>query len=198
MAGALKRHYNLKHPEETYENAGPGRPNPETLKQQGGMKCPECEFVYGTKWELTRHLKTKHNLKVVDGNWEVAEEAEDQYVSVENEEPLTEAPLAVLEDSGNVQQITELSSETHNAVASMVAMAPGSVTVVQQLQVAQEQEVGDCSNQLMVVNAGEGLEGDQLMVVEDGHGLDALTVLTQGENTHHYIVYIQEQTVEIN
>lgn len=38
----------------------------------GGMKCPECEFVYGTKWELTRHLKTKHNLKVVEGNWEVA------------------------------------------------------------------------------------------------------------------------------
>lgn len=36
------------------------------------MKCPECEFVYGTKWELTRHLKTKHNLKVVEGNWEVA------------------------------------------------------------------------------------------------------------------------------
>ncbi|KAM4736116.1 zinc finger protein ZFAT isoform 3-T4 [Anableps anableps] len=181
IAGALKRHYNIKHPEETYENAGPGLPNSETLKQQGGMKCPECEFVYGTKWELTRHLKTKHNLKVVEGNWEVAEET---------------APLAVLEDNGNVQQIAELSSETHNAVASMVAMAPGTVTVVQ--QVAQEHEVGDCSNQLMVVNADEGLDGNQVMVVEDGHGLDALTVLTQGENAHHYIVYIQEQTVEIN
>ncbi|XP_014865635.1 PREDICTED: zinc finger protein ZFAT isoform X2 [Poecilia mexicana] len=198
IAGALKRHFNIKHPEETYENAGLGLPNSETLKQQGGMKCPECEFVYGTKWELTRHLKTKHNLKVVEGNWEVAEEAEAQYVSVENEEHLTEAPLAVLEDNGNVQQIAELSSETHNAVASVVAMAPGTVTVVQQVQVAQDHEVGDCSNQLMVVNADEGLDGNQVMVVEDGHGLDALTVLTQGENTHHYIVYIQEQTVEIN
>ncbi|PWA33526.1 hypothetical protein CCH79_00007502, partial [Gambusia affinis] len=165
IAGALKRHFNIKHPEETYENSGPGLPNSETLKQQGGMKCPECEFVYGTKWELTRHLKTKHNLKVVEGN---------------------------------VQQITELSSETHSAVASVVAMAPGTVTVVQQVQVAQDHEVGDCSNQLMVVNADEGLDGNQVMVVEDGHGLDALTVLTQGENTHHYIVYIQEQTVEIN
>uniref|UniRef100_A0A096M243 Zinc finger and AT-hook domain containing n=1 Tax=Poecilia formosa TaxID=48698 RepID=A0A096M243_POEFO len=221
IAGALKRHFNIKHPEETYENAGLGLPNSETLKQQGGMKCPECEFVYGTKWELTRHLKTKHNLKVVEGNWEavcccvpvqVAEEAEAQYVSVENEEHLTEAPLAVLEDNGkhdkstlslwnsfcsirNVQQIAELSSETHNAVASVVAMAPGTVTVVQQVNMITalyDHEVGDCSNQLMVVNADEGLDGNQVMVVEDGHGLDALTVLTQGENTHHYIVYIQE------
>lgn len=35
------------------------------------MKCPECEFVYGTKWELKRHLKSKHSLKVVEGTWEV-------------------------------------------------------------------------------------------------------------------------------
>uniref|UniRef100_A0A3Q2NTQ6 Zinc finger protein ZFAT n=1 Tax=Fundulus heteroclitus TaxID=8078 RepID=A0A3Q2NTQ6_FUNHE len=120
IAGALKRHYNIKHPEETYENAGPGLPNPETLKQQGGMKCPECEFVYGTKWELTRHLKTKHNLKVVEANWEVTN------IKV------------------NMQQVLL-----------------------------------------------------SLCIVSD-HGLDALTVLTQEESTHHYIVYIQEQTVEIN
>lgn len=37
----------------------------------GGMKCPQCEFVYGTKWELNRHLKNKHYLKVVEGTWEV-------------------------------------------------------------------------------------------------------------------------------
>ncbi|XP_027128880.1 zinc finger protein ZFAT-like isoform X2 [Larimichthys crocea] len=78
----------------------------------------------------------------------------------------------------------------------MVAMAPGTVTVVQ--QVADEQEVGNCSNQLMVVNADGGLTGNQVMVVEEAHGLEALTVLTQGENTHHYIVYVQEHTVEIN
>lgn len=66
------------------------------------------------------------------------------------------------------------------------------------LQVADEQEVGNVSNQLMVVNAEGGLTGDQVMVVEEGHGLEALTVLTQGDNTHHYIVYVQEHTVEIN
>ncbi|XP_071326163.1 zinc finger protein ZFAT isoform X2 [Trachinotus anak] len=196
IAGPLKRHYNLKHPNQKYENAGPGLPNPDALKQQGGMKCPECEFVYGTKWELNRHLKSKHSLKVVEGTWEVGEAVEAQYVSVEDEEQLTEAPVAALQDNVNIQQITEFSSETHDAVASMVAMAPGTVTVVQ--QVADEQEVSNCGNQLMVVNADGGLTGDQVMVVEDAHGLEALTVLTQGENTHHYIVYVQEHTVEIN
>uniref|UniRef100_A0A3B4F2J2 Zinc finger and AT-hook domain containing n=1 Tax=Pundamilia nyererei TaxID=303518 RepID=A0A3B4F2J2_9CICH len=134
IAGALKRHYNVKHPDQRYENAGPGLPNPDALKQQGGMKCPECEFVYGTKWELNRHLKSKHSLKVVEGPWEVAD----------------------------------------------------------------EQEVGNCSNQLMVVNTEGALNGDQVMVLEEGHSLEALTVLTQGDDTHHYIVYVQEHTVEIN
>uniref|UniRef100_A0A8C9XWK0 Zinc finger and AT-hook domain containing n=1 Tax=Sander lucioperca TaxID=283035 RepID=A0A8C9XWK0_SANLU len=196
IAGPLKRHYNMKHPDQKYQNAGPGLPNPDALKQQGGMKCPECEFVYGTKWELNRHLKSKHSLKVVEGTWEVGETVEAQYVPVEDEEQLTEEPVAALQDNVNIQQITEFSSETHDAVTSMVAMAPGTVTVVQ--QVADEQEVGNCSNQLMVVNAEGGLVGNQVMVVEDAHGLEALTVLTQGENTHHYIVYVQEHTVEIN
>ncbi|XP_010795358.1 zinc finger protein ZFAT isoform X1 [Notothenia coriiceps] len=198
IAGPLKRHYKIKHPDQKYQNAGPGLPNPDALKQQGGMKCPECEFVYGTKWELNRHLKSKHRLKVVEGTWEVRETVEAQYVSVEDEEQLTEVPEESLHDNVNIQQITEYSSETHNAVTSMVAMAPGTVTVVQQLQVNDEQEVGDCRNQLMVVNADGGLTGDQVMVVEDANGLEALTVLTQGENTHHYIVYVQEHTVEIN
>lgn len=198
IAGALKRHYNVKHPDQRYENAGPGLPNPDALKQQGGMKCPECEFVYGTKWELNRHLKSKHSLKVVEGPWEVGEEVEAQYVSVEDEQHLSEAALATLQDNVNIQQITALSSETQDAVTSMVAMAPGTVAVVQQLQVADEQEVGNCGNQLMVVNTEGALNGDQVMVLEEGHSLEALTVLTQGDDTHHYIVYVQEHTVEIN
>ncbi|XP_041648982.1 zinc finger protein ZFAT-like isoform X2 [Cheilinus undulatus] len=224
MAHTLKRHYKLKHPDQKYENAGPGLPDSDTLKQQGGLKCPECEFVYGTKWELSRHLKNKHSLSVLEGTWEVGEAVEAQYVTVDNEEQLTEIPADALQENVDIQQITEFSSETHKAVTSMVAMAPGTVTVVQ--QVADEQEVSDCSNQLMVVNADGGLTGDQVMVVnadggltgdqvmvvnadggltgeqvmvvEDAHSLEALTVLTQGENTHHYIVYVQEHTVEIN
>ncbi|XP_036931451.1 zinc finger protein ZFAT-like isoform X2 [Acanthopagrus latus] len=199
IAGPLKRHYNLKHPDQKYHNAGPGLPNPDALEQQGGLKCPECEFVYGTKWELNRHLKSKHSLKVVEGTWEVGEAVEAHCVPVDDGgQLLTDTAVADLQDNVNIQQITEYSSETHDAVTSMVAMAPGTVTVVQQLQVADEQEVGNVSNQLMVVNAEGGLTGDQVMVVEEAHGLEALTVLTQGDNTHHYIVYVQEHTVEIN
>lgn len=66
------------------------------------------------------------------------------------------------------------------------------------MQVADEQEVGNCSNQLMVVNTEGALNGDQVMVLEEGHSLESLTVLTQGDDTHHYIVYVQEHTVEIN
>ncbi|KAM3873425.1 zinc finger protein ZFAT [Diretmus argenteus] len=201
IAGPLKRHYSKKHPEQEYQNAGPGLPNPDTLEQQGGMKCPVCEFVYGTKWELNRHLKNKHNLKLVEGHsaWEVVETVEEQYAPVEDEAQQTEAAVAALQDNNNVnilQQIIELSSESHDAVASVVTMAPGTVTVVE--QVADEQEAGNRSDQLMVVDGEESRNGEQLMVVEETEGLEALTVFTQGENTHHYIVYVQEQTVEIN
>ncbi|XP_069393764.1 zinc finger protein ZFAT isoform X2 [Paralichthys olivaceus] len=203
LSGPLKRHYSLKHPDQTYENAGPGLPSADALKQQGGKKCPECDFVYGTKWELNRHMKSKHRQKVVEEvvqeTWEAGETIEAQYVTVGDEELLTEAPVAALHDNGNnidIQEITEFSSEAHDAVTSMVAMAPGTVTVVQ--QVGDEQEIDNCGDQLMVVNEDGDLTGDQVMVVEDAHGLEALTVLTQGENTHHYIVYVQEHTVEIN
>lgn len=95
-------------------------------------------------------------------NIQVGEEVEAQYVSLEDEEQLTEAHVAALHDNGNkskstkhsrtlllyvlltikckcclysvnIQQITEFSSETHDAVTSMVAMAPGTVAVVQQV-----------------------------------------------------------------
>lgn len=202
IAGPLKRHYSKKHPDKEYQNAGPGLPSPDTVDQKGIMKCPMCEFVYGTKWELNRHLKYKHGLKLVEGStWEVVETVEAQYYPTKDEEQQTEAAVAALQDSNNgavsiLQQIIELSSESHDAVSSMVAMAPGTVTVVE--QVAEEQEVGTCSDQLMVVNSEESHNGDQVMVVEETDGLEALTVLTQGDNTHHYIVYVQEQTVEIN
>ncbi|XP_029928604.1 zinc finger protein ZFAT isoform X2 [Myripristis murdjan] len=196
IAGPLKRHYSKKHPDQEYQNAGPGLPNPDALEQQGGMKCPLCEFVYGTKWELNRHLKKKHNLTLV-----MVGTVEDEFVPLGEEEQQTEAAEAALQDSSNgevniLQQIIEVSSEGHDAVASMVAMAPGTVTVVE--QVADEQEAGNRSDQVMVVDGEEAHDGDQVMVVEEADGLEALTVFTQGENAHHYIVYVQEQTVEIN
>ncbi|OBS65801.1 hypothetical protein A6R68_05659, partial [Neotoma lepida] len=125
-----------------------------------GLKCPVCSFVYGTKWEYNRHLKNKHGLKVVeiDGDpklepaTETPEEPSTQYLYItEAEEDVqgTQAAVAALQDlrytseNGDrldptavniLQQIIELGSETHDAtaVASVVAMAPGTVTVVKQ------------------------------------------------------------------
>lgn len=42
--------------------------------------------------------------------------------------------MIVFFHSVNIQQIAEFSSETYDAVTSMVAMAPGTVTVVQQVK----------------------------------------------------------------
>ncbi|XP_077576776.1 zinc finger protein ZFAT [Stigmatopora nigra] len=194
-SGPLKRHYKTKHPGQEYQNAGEGHLDPENATQQG-TKCPQCTYVYGTKWELNRHMKNKHREKGMECTWEVEETVESQYVPLEQEGVLAEEHPAALKDNETdniLHQIVELTSETRDAITSMVAMAPGSVTVVE--QVADEGEVSD--HQLMVVNAEGGLSGEQVMVVEEGHELEALTVLTQDDNTHHYIVYVQEQTVEI-
>ncbi|XP_065525078.1 zinc finger protein ZFAT isoform X3 [Lathamus discolor] len=161
ISGSLKRHYNRKHPNEEYVNVGSGEPAAEALIQQGGIKCPVCSFVYGTKWEFNRHLKNKHGMKLVeqDGEtkWEltaeVSEEASTQYLHItEAGEDVqgTQAAVAALQnlrytsENGErldptavniLQQIIELGSETHDttAVASVVTMAPGTVTVVKQV-----------------------------------------------------------------
>ncbi|XP_061462954.1 zinc finger protein ZFAT isoform X2 [Rhineura floridana] len=159
ISGSLKRHYNRKHPNEEYVNAGSGELATEALLQQGGIKCPACNFVYGTKWEFNRHLKNKHELKVVEHEeeikWEptteICEETSTQYLHITKAEDMqgTQAAVAALQDlrytSENggrldstavnfLQQIIELGSEPHDAaaVASVVAMAPGTVTVVKQ------------------------------------------------------------------
>ncbi|XP_060057044.1 zinc finger protein ZFAT isoform X2 [Erinaceus europaeus] len=162
ISGSLKRHYNRKHPNEEYTNVGTGELAADTLLQQGGLKCPVCSFVYGTKWEFNRHLKNKHGLKLVenegDPKWEPAtespEEPSTQYLHIteaEEDAQGTQAAVAALQDlrytseSGDrldptavniLQQIIELGAETHDAtaVASVVAMAPGTVTVVKQME----------------------------------------------------------------
>lgn len=58
--------------------------------------------------------------------------------------------------SVNIQQITEFSSETHDAVTSMVAMAPGTVAVVQQVNRIASFTWGTLSadNQILMFSCG--------------------------------------------
>ncbi|KAJ8354340.1 hypothetical protein SKAU_G00219070 [Synaphobranchus kaupii] len=238
MAGSLKRHFNKKHPNEQYCNAGPGTPAPEVIQQQGLIKCPVCNYVYGTKWELNRHLKNKHGLRLVENDgigmdqWEVVESLEEpstQYLHItETEVPqVTETTVSALQDlryntengvvsttSGErldptavniLQQIIELGSENSDAtVASVVAMAPGTVTVVEQVAEEEQQANHAVMIQDAFQQASVGLGEEHHLVVSSGdvEGIETVTVYTQGEDASQFIVYVQEavqteeQTVE--
>ncbi|NXC46597.1 ZFAT protein, partial [Penelope pileata] len=233
ISGSLKRHYNRKHPNEEYVNVGSGEPAAEALIQQGGIKCPVCSFVYGTKWEFNRHLKNKHGMKLVehDGEtkWEltaeVSEEASTQYLHItEAGEDVqgTQAAVAALQnlryssENGErldptavniLQQIIELGSETHDAtaVASVVTMAPGTVTVVKQVKEEEQSANHTLMIQETLQQASVELSEQHHLVVssDEVEGIETVTVYTQGGEASEFIVYVQEamqpveeQTVE--
>ncbi|XP_067567292.1 zinc finger protein ZFAT isoform X2 [Pseudorca crassidens] len=222
ISGSLKRHYNRKHPNEEYTNVGTGELAADALIQQGCLKCPVCSFVYGTKWEFNRHLKNKHGLKLVenegDPKWEPAtetpEEPSTQYLHItEAEEDVqgTQAAVAALQDlrytsdSGDrldptavniLQQIIELGTETHDAtaVASVVAMAPGTVTVVKQVTDEEPSSNHTVMIQETLQQASVELAEQHHLVVssDDVEGIETVTVYTQGGEASEFIVYVQE------
>nr|XP_009937329.1 PREDICTED: zinc finger protein ZFAT isoform X2 [Opisthocomus hoazin] len=233
ISGSLKRHYNRKHPNEEYVNVGSGEPAAEALIQQGGIKCPVCSFVYGTKWEFNRHLKNKHGMKLVEQDeetkWEltaeVSEEASTQYLHItEAGEDVqgTQAAVAALQnlrytsENGErldptavniLQQIIELGSETHDAtaVASVVTMAPGTVTVVKQVKEEEQAANHTLMIQETLQQASVELSEQHHLVVssDEVEGIETVTVYTQGGEASEFIVYVQEamqpveeQTVE--
>ncbi|XP_010071564.1 PREDICTED: zinc finger protein ZFAT isoform X3 [Pterocles gutturalis] len=123
ISGSLKRHYNRKHPNEEYVNVGSGEPAAEALIQQGGIKCPVCSFVYGTKWEFNRHLKNKHGMKLVEqdgeSKWEVKEEEQSANHTLMIQETLQQASV-------------ELSEQHHLVVSSDEVEGIETVTVYTQ------------------------------------------------------------------
>ncbi|XP_017327742.1 zinc finger protein ZFAT [Ictalurus punctatus] len=222
ISGSLKRHYNKKHPGEQYSNTGPGTPTSETVMEQGGVKCPVCNYVYGTKWEMNRHLKCKHGLKVVENQWEVVESADEpntQYLQIAETEDVqgTESAVSVLQNirfntqngvvsatasdrldpaSVNIlQQIIELGTESPDTVASVVAMAPGTVTVVEQVSEEEQQQTDHAMmihDALQQATVGLGEEHHLVVSSDDVEGIKTVTVYTQGEDASQFIVYVQE------
>lgn len=219
IPGSLKRHYNKKHPNEECVNSGSGEVSSEALVLQGGIKCPVCSFVYGTKWEFNRHLKNKHGLKLVetdkDAGWEqsdVTEEVSAQFLHITEAEADvqgTQTAVAALQDlrytsetsekldptAVNIlQQIIELGTESHDAVASVVAMAPGTVTVVEQVTEEERSANHAVMIQEALQQASVGLGEQHHLVVssDDVEGIETVTVYTQGEETSEFIVYVQE------
>ncbi|XP_026863072.2 zinc finger protein ZFAT isoform X1 [Electrophorus electricus] len=228
ISGSLKRHYNKKHPNEQYCNAGPGTAASETVIEQGGVKCPVCNYVYGTKWEMNRHLKCKHGLRVVEqdglglNQWEVVESVEEpttQYLQITEAEDaqVAEDAASALQNlrfnaqngvvsataadrldpaSVNIlQQIIELGTENPDTtVASVVTMAPGTVTVVEQVTEEEQQTDHAMMLQDALQQASTGLGEEHHLVVssDDMEGIKTVTVYTQGEDASQFIVYVQE------
>ncbi|KAJ0000219.1 hypothetical protein NQD34_012061 [Periophthalmus magnuspinnatus] len=134
--GPLKRHYKTKHPDEQYPDTELQKTEDPETQEKTGFKCPVCDSVHVSKKELNRHLKNKHRLNVLQISFEETEAVETQFVPVEDEMQLTEVPVETLQDNEAVnilQQITELNPDIHNVVTPMVAMAPGTVTVMEQV-----------------------------------------------------------------
>ncbi|ELK11658.1 Zinc finger protein ZFAT [Pteropus alecto] len=189
ISGSLKRHYNRKHPNEEYANVGGGELAADALVQQGGLKCPVCSFVYGTKWEFNRHLKNKHGLKLVENEGEPKWERVISY-SESSRDRLDPTAVNIL------QQIIELGTETHDAtaVASVVAMAPGTVTVVKQVTDEEPSSNHTVMIQETLQQASVELAEQHHLVVssDEVEGIETVTVYTQGGEASEFIVYVQE------
>ncbi|CAB1321299.1 unnamed protein product, partial [Coregonus sp. 'balchen'] len=162
---SFKRHYSKKHPDQEYCNAGPGPATSEAVEQQGGVKCPVCDYVYGTKWEMNRHLKNKHGLKVIQSDvlglnqWEVVEQSMEQ--------PLTQyLHITETEDPQGTEaaQIIELGAESNDATDPFQQAA----------------------------SMGLGEEHHLVVSSDDVEGMETVTVYTQGEDASQFIVYVQE------
>ncbi|XP_045142899.1 zinc finger protein ZFAT [Echinops telfairi] len=191
ISGSLKRHYNRKHPTEEYSNAGSGELAPDALVQQGGLKCPVCSFVYGTKWEFNRHLKNKHALKLVenegDPTWEPATEAPEEpptpYLHItEAEEDVqgTQAAVAALQDLRYTPESGEWPPASHDnrpldteRVTNEEPSANHTVMIQETLQpsLAEEHHL--------------------LLSSDDVEGIETVTVYTQGGEASEFILYMQ-------
>uniref|UniRef100_A0A8C0R0D4 Zinc finger protein ZFAT n=1 Tax=Canis lupus dingo TaxID=286419 RepID=A0A8C0R0D4_CANLU len=152
ISGSLKRHYNRKHPNEEYANVGTwGSPFPSV--PSGGLKCPVCSFVYGTKWEFNRHLKNKHGLKLVenegDPKWEVTDEEPSSNHTVMIQETLQQASVELAEQhhlvvsSDDVEGIETVTVYTQGGEASEFI-----VYVQEAMQPMEEQAVGPQAQEL--------------------------------------------------
>ncbi|KAI4012055.1 zinc finger and AT-hook domain containing, partial [Homo sapiens] len=95
-----------------------------------------------------------------------------------------------------LQQIIELGAETHDAtaLASVVAMAPGTVTVVKQVTEEEPSSNHTVMIQETVQQASVELAEQHHLVVssDDVEGIETVTVYTQGGEASEFIVYVQE------
>uniref|UniRef100_A0A8D1A956 Zinc finger protein ZFAT n=1 Tax=Sus scrofa TaxID=9823 RepID=A0A8D1A956_PIG len=173
----------------------------------GNMQCDPGAFLPREEW-ISDQASPRSPAT------EAAEEPSTQYVHItEAEEDVqgTQAAVAALQnlrynsESGDrldptavniLQQIIELGTETHDAtaVASVVAMAPGTVTVVKQVTDEEPSSNHTVMIQETLQQASVELAEQHHLVVssDDVEGIETVTVYTQGGEASEFIVYVQE------
>ncbi|CAH1270600.1 ZFAT [Branchiostoma lanceolatum] len=201
ITGAMKRHFNKKHPGKVYEQTVGAvvKPDVESTEQPVQvtcsatgtdqvtemhvemLKCPECDFVFGNRWDLNKHLQKRHEAKVVNlmevdaalgathHVVEVTESGDGQVIYtdaagvLQTEGGDTSAAVNILQQIMDITQQEAASTHvvtttTANASESqaMVALAPDAVVV--------EQAGGDGMQHIVSSGEGERAQGQEYIV----------------------------------
>ncbi|XP_035680256.1 zinc finger protein ZFAT-like isoform X2 [Branchiostoma floridae] len=197
ITGAMKRHFNKKHPGKAYEQVVGSlvktdldSPTQVTCSATGTdqvtemhvemLKCPECDFVFGNRWDLNKHLQKRHEAKVVNlmevdaalgathHVVEVTESGDGQVIYtdasvLQTEGGDTSAAVNILQQIMDITQQEAASTHvvtttTANVSESqaMVALAPDAVVV--------EQAGGDGMQHIVSSGEGERPQGQEYIV----------------------------------
>ncbi|XP_078688867.1 zinc finger protein ZFAT-like isoform X2 [Branchiostoma floridae x Branchiostoma belcheri] len=195
ITGAMKRHFNKKHPGKVYEQtvATVIKPDVESTQQVTCsatgtdqvtemhvemLKCPECDFVFGNRWDLNKHLQKRHEAKVVnlmevDAGLgathhvvEVTESGDGQVIYtdasvLQTEGGDTSAAVNILQQIMDItqQEVANthvVTTTTASESQAMVALAPDAVVV--------EQAGGDALQHIVSSAEGDRTQGQEYIV----------------------------------
>nr|XP_032816704.1 zinc finger protein ZFAT isoform X2 [Petromyzon marinus] len=185
QVSSLKRHHHKKHPDLDYTNPAKSNQSQHQLLSPGGVKCPICDYVYHTKWELNRHFKTRHNLKLLQTP---------EMRGLDQEHAL----VLSVDTASHLEELEEARS-TETAVAALQDL---------RYTIESEQVGGSAVNLLhQIIELGSDVTPGTVMVEEACTGyevqhmvissaveaaVEAVTMYSQGEPSSEFIVYVQE------
>ncbi|XP_078724564.1 zinc finger protein ZFAT isoform X2 [Lampetra fluviatilis] len=199
QVSSLKRHHHKKHPDLDYTNPAKSNQSQHQLLSPGGVKCPICDYVYHTKWELNRHFKTRHNLKLLQTPEMRGLEQEHALVlSVDTashmeeleEARSTETAVAALQDLRyTIESVEQVGGSAVNLLHQIIELGsdvtPGTVMVEEACTI-----LNSC---LPHVSWRQGYEVQHMVISSAVEAaVEAVTMYSQGEPSSEFIVYVQE------
>uniref|UniRef100_UPI00358E40A8 zinc finger protein ZFAT-like n=1 Tax=Myxine glutinosa TaxID=7769 RepID=UPI00358E40A8 len=178
----LNRHYNQKHP--GFLCAARATPSQVDAAQlaAGVIKCPICEFVYMTKWEMNRHLKNKHGMKLVQVERMRVLDANQSEASLVKVISAEEQQTEVIVEDMSTQKTTGPLPE------QALELEPEAVQVLQQI-------VGPNESTDTITVLEQGYEVEH-MVISETDGVETLTMYAPVVPMSELIVYVQEAPAE--